>query len=662
MGQGLPIDQDKIQRALIEVKFMQGLYEDALYEALSYLQKGREDGQAILQWLLREYCEPFQAEHQEMFKTNIGHLQKYKYCFGKIGLTDSKILWYEDTGKLIFIQGDQISVHTFNFELKGAEGIILLYNLLHLDTLLEYISETEYHDTLPNYKEPVYLYYDQDVFDALLQCVDFEQVLLSERLVLLIGEEDLEKFFKDLQAIRPNVCLGCHIESVQNLLNRIFYEKEQNKYKDLEQIKKYYSEAKGQVLERVRSGKPKILFITSIFTSILQYHSRDCRKAAEKMGLATEILIEKDPIYRCFDIYEISNINHFRPDLIFGINHFRFERTYLPQEVVYITWLQDPMPLVMSAETPKKLGSRDFIMNHFTTWKDFKQIGYSDKNLIEAAIPASSDIYQIYDLTAEELDTYACDICLVCHGSDVDAHIDRVIADLKVKDADEDMIRRMYKGYQAYVYETGNFFYSREQFSEFISGTYQQCFGLLLNPEALSYLTSDMYIDYNQRVYRQAMVDWILEAGFTNIKLWGNGWLDSDKYKPYAMGPAENGETLSKIYQASKVVLGNNVLTTSAARAWESMLSGAFYMSNYIPESEDVTDIRRIIEVGQDVIMFYNKQDLIEKLHYYLNHEDERQKMIERGREAALKHMTYDALMQRTLKEVAERLEEDENV
>ena len=123
----------------------------------------------------------------------------------------------------------------------------------------------------------------------------------------------------------------------------------------------------------------------------------------------------------------------------------------------------------------------------------------------------------------------------------------------------------------------------------------------------------------------------------------------------------KNGETLSKIYQASKIVLGNNIITTAAARAWESMLSGAFYLSNYIPEENDDVDIRKIIEVGKDVIMFYNREDLIEKLHYYLGHEDERQEMIKRGREAALEKMTYDVLMKRVLKEVAERLEENTN-
>ena len=123
------------------------------------------------------------------------------------------------------------------------------------------------------------------------------------------------------------------------------------------------------------------------------------------------------------------------------------------------------------------------------------------------------------------------------------------------------------------------------------------------------------------------------------------------------MGSAENGETLSKIYQASKIVVGNNIVTTAAARAWETMLSGGFYISNYIPEEEDAVDIRKIIEVGKDVVMFYNREDLIEKLHYYLEHDEERKKMAERGRKAALDKMTYDVLMKRVLEEVAKRLD-----
>ena len=78
-----------------------------------------------------------------------------------------------------------------------------------------------------------------------------------------------------------------------------------------------------------------------------------------------------------------------------------------------------------------------------------------------------------------------------------------------------------------------------------------------------------------------------------------------------------------------------------------------------ILEENDDVDIRKILEVDKDVIMFYNREDLIQKLHYYLEHEEERQKMIERGRKAALEKMTYDILMKRVLKEIGERLEEN---
>ena len=166
-----------------------------------------------------------------------------------------------------------------------------------------------------------------------------------------------------------------------------------------------------------------------------------------------------------------------------------------------------------------------------------------------------------------------------------------------------------------------------------------------------------MYMWLNQRLFRQCLVDWIIDAGFTNIKLWGNGWQSEPRYAKYAMGPAENGETLSKIYQASKVVVGNNIMTTAAARAWESMLSGAFYLSNVIPEGADWCDIHKIMPEGT-VEYFHNREELIEKLHFYLEHDDERKRMAELGRQEALKRMTFEALMKRVLDVLPEYLDD----
>jgi spore maturation protein CgeB len=135
--------------------------------------------------------------------------------------------------------------------------------------------------------------------------------------------------------------------------------------------------------------------------------------------------------------------------------------------------------------------------------------------------------------------------------------------------------------------------------------------------------------------------------------LWGNGWSKHEKYKRYAMGIAENGEQLSKIYQCSKINVGNNIYTTSASRAWESMLSGGFYMSNYIPEENDASDIRKILKENEFVI-FYDKDDFLLKVKYYLENEDKRLEMIEIERKCALERMTFEELMKKTIKNIGD--------
>ena len=243
----------------------------------------------------------------------------------------------------------------------------------------------------------------------------------------------------------------------------------------------------------------------------------------------------------------------------------------------------------------------------------------------------------------------------MCHASDVDGYI--LKEQSKYPKELQEILCAIYKGYQSYVYETGNLFYSKEVFAEYIKGACMQYYNITLKEEILQSIAADMCLWFNQRVFRQALVDWLLDAGFHNIKLWGNGWREKEEYKPYAMGPAENGETLSKIYQASKIVIGNNVLTTAAARAWESMLSGSLYLSNYIPSDADITDIRKILD-EKDYVMFHSRKELLEKVSYYLSHEEERLKMAQRERKVALEKMTYDSLIKRVLDTVAERLEE----
>ena len=640
----------EIEIRILEYMYKQEQYEDVLNEVWSC----QVDDEHIYHWLLEKYYTPFQKETEALRKCNMDCLARYKYYYGTADEMNITALLYNGYDTLFFYEGDMLKKHIgiSEIEMKDNE-VVLIANALNIDSLAEQVRKTRYKGTRPCYEVPVYLYYDENIFEALVQCADIQNLLADNRVVILVGEEQLRCFFDNTQVRFPNRCIGHEISWIIDILSEQVRQNAERLRIARMEVEQYYSRAQGDIDQRIRKRHPKILFRTCYFTTVLQYHTRDMKLAAEHLGLETQMSIEQGAIFDISELDYYSTLNVFRPDVIVCLDHFRGERED-PKEIVWITWIQDPIPHIMDKATPLKLGNRDFVLNHFTTWKEFREIGYPVERMMDAPIPSNHEVYQPYALTIQEMQKYGSDICFVCHASDVDKHILEVAQQFSEEIGVA--IAAIYKGYQQYAYESGIFFYSKSVFRAYLKGAFIQQYGFNLLDSVLNFLAEDMYMWFNQRVFRETLVDWILDAGFTNLKLWGNGWKTNPKYAPYAMGPAENGKTLSKVYQASKIVVGNNIMTTAAARAWETMLSGGFYLSNYIPEEEDITDIRRIITVGEDVMMFYDREDFIHKLHYYLEHEDERKKMIKKGRKAALEKMTFDGLMEKMLDFVAERI------
>ncbi|SFQ24047.1 Glycosyl transferases group 1 [Lachnospiraceae bacterium XBB1006] len=504
---------------------------------------------------------------------------------------------------------------------------------------------------LPNMKIGVYYLLDTEELSLLLQCEDLSAMKYQDQIVLIAGMEEFAQFLMEPGNRFPDYAFS---NKAKELLDIAVCKSEilKEKYEKAHQAcRQYYEQNREAVRKHIRDRCPRVMIQTSVFTSVLQYHARDVQQALQNRGIECELIIEKSTISCCGEeLFE--QINRFKPDLFFCIDHFRFESL---EDILipYVTWVQDPMKDIIDRNTPGKLTEIDFVLNHFISWKYFLELGYDENRLIPGPIPANSHIYRPMDLTDMEKEQYACDICFVCHASDVEAYLDKLL-----KAVPEDIregVASVFAAYRDYVYEFGEIFYSIGEAAAFIRGALERAYGIILDEETLKWLANEMYLWYNQRVFRQVLVDWLVEAGHTNIKLWGKGWMDIPRYAPYAMGPADNGETLSKIYQAAKIVIGNNTATTAAARAWESMLSGTFYLANYVPPEEDYTDIRLILEPAE-FVMFKGKEDLLQKVDYYLNHDEERMNMARIGRDAALKKMTFDVTVERLLDELAKRI------
>ncbi|WP_026498557.1 glycosyltransferase family protein [Butyrivibrio sp. WCD2001] len=594
---------------------------------------------------------PQREQLESKYKTNKKIVENYNMFFGNVPESPAFFVLYHDDEMVVILDKNKKKLYGWTKDKINIDAIeksaLFLEGALFCKQIEEIADRVKPELSANGFELAIYLVFSEWEFEAFLQIANTEKLIKYGRYVFLVEKEGIYQCFKDSEFELPGH--GYSLNGRKLTLHTCFHDildaQNQRKRELSEEVKRYYKENVNEVNERVKVGKPRILFSTSRFSTVLQYHARNAMEAARKLGCECELSIETENIKRVTPLKQMELFMEFKPDAIFVLDHFRFEeRGFFPDEIYWITWIQDPMNHIIDSETYKKLGKKDMVINHFISWDWLKEL-YHGK-LIDAPIPSNQDIYKPYELTNEELDLYSTDICLVCHSSDVEKWIDDFLNGTEMDEEIKIILREILNLYFEDA-KRGEFLYNKADFATYIKDGFA-CKNMALNDLGIEYLAEQMYMWFNQRVFRQVLVDWLLDAGFENIKLWGNGWKNSPKYEKYAMGPAENGVTLSKIYQASKIVVGNNIMTTAAARAWESMFSGAFYLSNYIPKGDDLVDINLIMPEGT-VEFFEDKEELIEKIRYYLEHEDERKKMAEIGRGEALKRMTFDALMEKVI-------------
>lgn len=93
------------------------------------------------------------------------------------------------------------------------------------------------------------------------------------------------------------------------------------------------------------------------------------------------------------------------------------------------------------------------------------------------------------------------------------------------------------------------------------------------------------------------------------------------------------------VFNLSKINLNittKPIISGLSLRVWDVMGSGGFMMSNYQEEIEDY------FVVGEDIEVFSSEEELVDKVGYYLKHDDIRKKIARSGYEKVRKYYTYD--------------------
>lgn len=110
---------------------------------------------------------------------------------------------------------------------------------------------------------------------------------------------------------------------------------------------------------------------------------------------------------------------------------------------------------------------------------------------------------------------------------------------------------------------------------------------------------------------------------------------------------------MPKVFQASKINLNMTmrpIETGLSLRIWDILGCGGFLLTNYQAEIPDY------FEIGRDLETYESLEELEEKVHYYLTHEEERVEIAINGYEKAAKYHTYEIRLAQMIKVLTDNM------
>ena len=105
-------------------------------------------------------------------------------------------------------------------------------------------------------------------------------------------------------------------------------------------------------------------------------------------------------------------------------------------------------------------------------------------------------------------------------------------------------------------------------------------------------------------------------------------------------GIASSLDGMPKVFKCSKINLNltaKGIQSGASLRIFDVLGCGGFLLSNYQSE------LPQLFEVGSELDLFDSEADLLDKISYYLHHEDERREIAANGYQRIRQEYSYQA-------------------
>jgi hypothetical protein len=349
--------------------------------------------------------------------------------------------------------------------------------------------------------------------------------------------------------------------------------------------------------------KPRMLMLTSQFSSVLQYSTNDSADAMRQLGWDVEICTERDLFHSMSPQAVLASIASFKPDAIFHIDHLRYEMADIfPANLPHICWIQDHLTNLANDFAGKSVTDRDFVLTG-ATYRYVSRYGYPRRQCVDMAKSSRPPV-----LPAQ----WKCDREDVFYVSHWSSKAEPVVAEMcqRTRELAGPLAERaMYDCCAEMVatYARGESFPTMQRVRALIWSVFDRL-DYLKTPETEHFFVDALFLRLNNILYRQQALTWTAEiAEELGLKfgIYGRDWDKHPTLGKYARGVVEYGPDLEELTRESKILLQLEPYACyTHQRMLDALLAGGFTLVREHPLNTIPIQVRQFLDayVPPDVI------------------------------------------------------------
>ncbi len=292
--------------------------------------------------------------------------------------------------------------------------------------------------------------------------------------------------------------------------------------------------------------RPRVLLLTTRFSSVLQYATRDAAEGFRQNGWDARVVIEAHPWQMMSDMAVRRELIEFRPDLVFQIDHLRSEHgSTVPPQVPFACWIQDHLTNLTTAEAGRKVGLRDYVLT-FASPLFVDQYEYPARQCVDMPMMLTRGYQDTNDRVT--VDHGAGDDLV--YVSNVSGQPDQLLPQmLSVLPAKLHAVTEAAAERVLAQYADGRALHGHEPLRRLLDEVCKAA-DCQLSPDEHERVVDQLWNPLNITLYRQQALAWVAQAANElglKLGIFGRGWEAHPTFVEHARGVIEHGAPLAAL-------------------------------------------------------------------------------------------------------------------